>query len=156
MPFIYALLNKKKQIAYEALFRYVHENIIPLRCEYLMTDFETAIRNGFLAVVPNARFASCRFHYGQACKRRAAKYGQMVQLCRTNEIAKRIYQKLLSLPLLPAKDIKLAFDHLKMQAESCLSETDRSKFDKFFKYMENQWISGTKVCFDFQVFFQFN
>lgn len=138
-------MDCKKQIAYEAVFRYIHENLIPLNCQHFMTDFEKAIRNALLAVVPNAKLASCRFHYAQACKRRAAtKNGQMVQLCRADEKAARLYYKLLALPLLPAINIQPAFNIIKQQVQS-LGENESGKFKKYLDYMENQWISGKKV-----------
>lgn len=95
------MLSHKKQKAYEGVFRYVHENIIPLRCNYFMTNFETAIRNAFVSVVPDSKPKSCSFHFAQSCKRRVAqKHGSLVQLCRMDDKARLIYYKLLSLPLL--------------------------------------------------------
>lgn len=59
--------------------------------------------------------------------------------------AKRFYYKLLCLPLLPAKSIRMAFQQLKLQMEIYQEEKGFSgAFDRFLYYYENQWINGTR------------
>lgn len=59
--------------------------------------------------------------------------------------AKRFYYKLLCLPLLPSKSIRLAFHQLKLKIEAyqMLHGFDGA-FDRFLKYYEQQWISGER------------
>lgn len=66
-----------------------------------------------------------------------------MEFFRTGE-AKRFYYKLLCLPLLPADQIKMAFEQLKLQAEVYADfKAFPGAFDRFFIYFNNQWISGT-------------
>lgn len=111
-----------------------------LECAIFMSDYETALRNAFSSVVPNAKMSACFFHFCQACKRNAVKLPNMVKMIRTNPVAETIYYKLLCLPLLPANLIMPAFNMLKSEAY----DLDKNVFEPFFKYYENQWLK--RVC----------
>lgn len=116
-----------------------------LQCKTFMSDYETALRNGFAAVVPDANLASCWFHFVQAVKRNAVKLPNLVKLIRSNPAAGNIYYKLQSLPLLPAKHIVPAFNMLKSEAYSL----NKGLFARFFKYYENQWLKRVRVSYFF-------
>lgn len=63
----------------------------------------------------------------------------------SDDMAKRIYLKLLCLPLLPAKDIRSAFTDLKKQAkERQMVRNAHGAFDHFLEYYHHQWISGSR------------
>lgn len=76
IPFVYCLLSNKKKVAYEAVFRYINDHLgitEGLKCKTLMADYEIAMTDGFLAVVPSATVSHCHFHFAQAVKRNAQK-----------------------------------------------------------------------------------
>lgn len=108
-----------------------------------MCDFEKALRNAFILVVLDADVASCLFHFKQATKRNFMKNGRLVQFCRENNTAKKLYYKLMMLPLLPAKHIRSCFDTLKNQA---LSMTEL--YRRFLAYYKLQWIRGLNVIYN--------
>lgn len=58
---------------------------------------------------------------------------------------KRHYYKLLCLPLLPPKHIRLAFEKIKLQAEAhqMLKGYDGA-FDRFLKYYRHQWLERVR------------
>lgn len=142
IPFIYSLMSRKTKRAYTAVFKYIHENIIPLTCKSFMTDYEKAMRAGLLDVLPNGTATACVFHFKQAAKRNARKSPALIKFLNSTPNAKRLYYKLLSLPLLPAVEIANAFAELKKQA------LDMNKvFSTFLNYFEQQWINGTQVGF---------
>lgn len=59
--------------------------------------------------------------------------------------AKRFYYKLLCLPLLPAKSIRMVFLQLKLQMETYQKDNGFSgAFDQFLYYYQHQWIDGTR------------
>lgn len=122
-------MTKKSEEAYRAVFEFVNENVMSLECKEFMSDYETALRNAFQSVVPNAKLTACFFHFCQACKRNAAKLPNLMKLVRTNPTAEALYYKLLCLPLLPANLIGPAFNMLKSEA----FELDRKAFEPFFK-----------------------
>lgn len=128
------------QKAYEAVFKYVHDNVMPLDCCLFMADYEKALRNGFQTVVPQANIVGCWFHFTQACKRNAMKLSKLMKLVRSNEDAERIYYKLLCLPLLPGDKIVSAFATIKKAALE-ISQL----FRKFLVYYEKQWLIRVNI-----------
>lgn len=129
-------MTNKSQDAYESVFRYINDNVMSLECAEFMSDYETALRNAFSAVVPGAKMSACFFHFCQACKRNAMKLPAMIKLIRSDSTAEAIYYKLLCLPLLPADQIVPAFNMLKSEAFGL----NKAIFAPFFKYYENQWL----------------
>lgn len=68
IPIVYAFLNHKIESAYIRLWEFVrHELNINLCWEELtvITDFETALRNGIGMVTPECRLLGCHFHFAQ-------------------------------------------------------------------------------------------
>lgn len=68
IPVVYALLNRKTESAYIRLWQFVrHELNLSLDWDNLciITDFETALRNGIGRVSPECRQLGCHFHYTQ-------------------------------------------------------------------------------------------
>lgn len=117
-----------------------------------MTDFEIAIRSAFVELVPTAEVTSCYFHFKQAVKKKARKFGAMMHFIMANSEAKNLYFKLMSLPLLPADRIRSVFSKLKAIAEKLQEEEEKDHiFDDFLRYFYNQWISGVHVCIIFSI-----
>lgn len=70
-------------------------------------------------------------------------FNQLFQF--SDRTAKRFYHKLLSLPLLPASEIRLAFEKLKLQIEAYQElKGFEGAFDQFLRYFSHQWISGVR------------
>lgn len=109
-------MSRKTKTAYAAVFKYIHEKIISLAHKTFMTDYETAMRDGLLEIIPDGKATACVFHFKQAAKRNAKKSPALIKFINSNPDGKRLYYKFLSLPLLPPKEIPVAFDALKKQA----------------------------------------
>lgn len=90
-PLVYVLMTKKTQKAYEHALKYVHENIFPLQCGAIITDFECAMRNAIRHVVPGVKLLGCWFHYAQAIRRKVASIEELFLIVRTKEDARNIY-----------------------------------------------------------------
>lgn len=142
-------MSNKKQDTYTAVFQFVNDNVMPLQCQVFMSDYETALRNGFAAVVPTATLAACWFHFVQAVKRNLMKLPNLVKLIRTDPVAGNIYYKLQALPLLPVGHIVPAFNMLKSQAYSL----NKGLFAPFFDYYEHQWLKRVRVFHSFKFIF---
>lgn len=136
VPFAYALMSKKTELAYKAVFGYIHNSVMKLNCEIFMSDYERALRNGLSAIIPNLKTAGCWFHFSQAIKRFARKLSELMEFFKEDPAAKQIYFELLALPLLPAASIVAAFQKLKERAFALNKEA----FKRFIHYFENQWI----------------
>lgn len=132
-PFAFALMSRKSTACYRAMFKYIHNNLLPLdKCTFT-TDYELAMRNSLRSLFPHASFFACHFHFCQAIKKRAYKMG-MASVIRGNDDVRMIYYQCQNIPLLPIKHIPTAFDCIKKSAESveCIQP--------FLKYYESQWL----------------
>lgn len=131
-------MSHKTQLIYKAVFGYIHSHVMSLQCQMFMSDYEKALRNGFLAIVPNVDARCCWFHYCQATKRNAKKIPEMMQYIQSDDAAKEIYYHILSLPLLPADQISYAFQMIKMRANAL----NAGIFKRFLIYWEKQWLQN--------------
>lgn len=118
-----------------------------LECHSFMTDYEHALRNALASVVPEAKITSCWFHFTQSCKRKACKLPGFIDTIHENTEAKKSYYELLALPLLPAVNIPIAFQIIKMR----INTLEIPNFNGFLTYYENQWLK--RVCIILFLFF---
>lgn len=141
-------MSRKTRTSYEHLFKYIKKNVIDLGNSIsIMTDFEVAMRNALRAIFPAPKLLCCWFHFCQAAKKRAMQTSQLYPYLHLHKDARAIYCKLLSLPLLPACDIRPQFIKLKILALA----KHRTIFADFIKYYENQWIikvSSQEISFE--------
>lgn len=121
-------------------FQYFDQNIMRLECHSFMTDYEHALRNALASVAPEAKITSCWFHFTQSCKRKACKLPGLIDTIHGNPEAKKCYYELLALPLLPAGNIPIAFQVIKMR----IITLEIPNFNAFLTYYENQWLK--RVC----------
>lgn len=128
-------MTRKTQKAYEHALRYIHENILTLHCEAIITDYEQAMRQAIKTVVPGIKQLGCWFHYAQCIRRKVASHAELFKQIRTNEIARNMYYKMICLALLPHGKIAKAFNELALEALQ-VSKT----FTPFIKYFQDQWL----------------
>lgn len=134
-------MSCKKQICYEHIFQYIHDNIFAMNCASFTTDFELAMRNAISKLYPSALHRCCWFHYAQAIKRNASQISGFIPMIRGCEAEREIYYKIMCLPLLPPALIQPTFDKLK--ARGLILSTNEA-FHDFLNYVQRQWIE--KVC----------
>lgn len=85
-PFAWILMDRKTQAAYEAVFKFIDANILPLGDVASFTsDFERAMRNALKRLYPSIKRFTCHFHYTQALKRRASQTHGLVEAIRSDE-----------------------------------------------------------------------
>lgn len=134
-------MSTKTENAYAAVFRYLNDNVMDLKCSMFMTDYERALRNGLASVIPDAKITSCWFHFCQAVKRNVRKLSTLMNLIKSNEDARKIYYELLCLPLLPFDKIQSAFDTIKTRALIMNSVL----FTPFLNNYQNQWLIRVRI-----------
>lgn len=142
------MMTRKTMKAYEHALRYVNENIFPLRCEAIITDYEVAMRQAIKKVVPGIKQLGCWFHYAQAIRRKVASLNDLFESVRTNEKCRNVYYKVICLALLPHEKIEKAFNELALEGLQLTKA-----FVPFVKYFQNQWLRrvGSK---NFSVFLE--
>lgn len=137
-------MTRKSEACYRHLLTYIQKNVFNLRAESFMTDFEISMRNAVQKLYPQAKHYTCWFHFCQAVKRHASKIENFTVTIRANPEARKIYHKLMCIPLLPIHAIEDAFYELKEEALAF----DSIFFRRFLSYYENQWIRKVGVQLD--------
>lgn len=141
-------MTRKTQKAYEHALRYINENLFPLECEAIITDYETAMRQAIKKVVPGIKLLGCWFHYSQSIRRKVASLSKLFQLVRTDDKIRNIYYKMICLALLPHDKIEKAFHELALDGLQMSKE-----FTPFVKYFQSQWLKRVGVK-NFSVFLE--
>lgn len=126
-------MSKKSQKCYTHVFQTLKE-IFPLNGKSIMSDFESAMRNGIRNVYPTIKLYTCWFHFCQVAKRKASQLMNLAAELKSNLNIRSAYYKLLRLPLLPASEIISCFQMIKSQV------IDEKVFKPFMNYFEKQWI----------------
>lgn len=129
-------MTTKTEQCYSAIFQYIEKNIISLNGKSFMADYERSMRHALKNLFPDLKIAACWYHFSQNLKQNALRFREMMKEIRNNSAAKEIYHKLHVIPLLPPKLIQSTFQSLKSTARTI----HPSKFTKFLKYYERQWL----------------
>lgn len=132
-------MDRKTRKSYEGVFNFINTKIFDLSgTKRFYTDYEAALRKALKKKYPRAKHSACHFHFAQAVRRYANKIAGFMDFLRKEENmeARKIYYKLIYLPLLKADQIEPAFHELRRKAESI----DRNIFQLFLKYYYRQWI----------------
>lgn len=137
-------MTNKTTKAYESVFAYIKENIFSMEGFSFMTDYESAMRNALKTTFPNSVFYACWFHYTQAIKKRVEQDNRLKELIKSDERANKIYHKFLCLPLLPANDIRDAFQLIELEI-NCLAPAEKNAFKEFVKYFRKQWLHRVNI-----------
>lgn len=141
-PAFYALMSRKTQPLYRAVFESM-KNLVPAcNPESAMADFEDAPVSAFHELFPNASISGCWFHYAQAVMKRVQKLGLKQEY--TSSIAVReIVQCLFGLPLLPGCEIFAAVTDI----QNCISYSMEKvqEVQQLVAYIKRQWIDRQSV-----------
>lgn len=141
IPFIHVLMSRKTTAAYTAVFRYIHNNILPLRGHKFIIDYEQAIKRALQAVYGDSMLiVHCWFHFCQAVRKNAMKHAGLMNFIRSNDVLSSVYYKIMCLPLLPPDEIGIAYQNLESTAHALNSQ----RMNSFFGYFERQWLEKVR------------
>ena len=124
-PALYALVSRKTQSLYAAVFEKVNQLVPSFTPLYAMADFEEAPVAAFKSFYVDANVAGCWFHYAQALTKRVQKIGLRDAYHTDAEVGDTV-RCLLGLLLLPPADISAAFDDVEMIVTANVSATTSS------------------------------
>lgn len=133
-------MTTKTVECYSAIFEYIDKNIISLKGNSFMADYEKSMRKALKKLSPKINVETSWHHFTQNLKQNALRFREMLKEIRNNSAAKEIYNKLHALPLLPAEMIQSTFQSLKSMARAI----HPTKFLKFFRYYERQWLHNVR------------
>lgn len=132
-------MTRRTIASYTHVFEYIHNNIFNLNCVSFMADYEAAPRTVLRRMFPNIPILGCWFHLCQAVRRRALRLPIVSNLIRTDITARKIFYKLLAVPLLPKEKIFDGFSSVRKQANEY-----NNQFDPLFQYFDDQWMVKVK------------
>lgn len=119
------------------VFEFISQKIIDLsRTRMFKTDYELAMRNALKKKCPLSKLSACQFHFAQAVRTNGQKTDGFNDLLKSNDSARKIYYRLMYLPLLPVNEINLMFASL----EEAANELNEPSIDRFIAYYKRQWI----------------
>lgn len=99
-------MSRKTSDAYEAAFDFINLKIFNMEgTKLFVTDYELALRNALRKKYPGSKLSSCHFHFAQAIRRKGTQIHGFIDFLRSNDAAKKIYYKLMYLPLLPPESL---------------------------------------------------
>jgi hypothetical protein len=135
---VYCLLANKTRATYDRLLDQV-KSLIPLAApSVILTDFEAAAMQSFIAAFPNARITGCYFHLCQSVLRKVNEIGMKSEY----EIDDALRESIRCLPALahvPEDDVGEAFDLL---VESMPAH---DKMNELVSYFEHCYIRGRRL-----------
>lgn len=139
-------MSKKSTEAYTAVFKYIEQNTFNLQPTKIISDFETALRNSVNVCYTQTKLHGCWFHYIRAIKKKILQLG-LHSLLQSSPEARRIYNGILSLPLLPSEQFHGCYIFIK---ESAKKLDFYQKLEPFFEYYESYWITQVVRMFILQ------
>lgn len=128
-------MTRKSYTCYEAVFKFIENNVFKLEPNEIITDFEGGLRKAINFWYPNTTLRGCWYHYCCAVTRKIAKLG-LNSLIISNPDANLISKQLLNLPLLSKNKFKEGFRHIKQTA---VKSDIENHFNEFFNYFEEYW-----------------
>lgn len=114
-------MSRRTIEAYESVFKYITENLIPLRGDAIIIDFEKAMRKALIRV---------------ALRRKLAKMPDLFLAVKSNEKFKNLFRRFQCLPLIPLHHIANTFKDLSMEA----LRLDKDLFAPFIDYFNSEWM----------------
>lgn len=132
-------MTRRTKDAYFSVFKYIHENLIPLIGKGIIIDFEKAIRLALKELEIGIYILGCWFHFCQSLRRKMATLPELFNLIRSNENAKSLFRQFQCLALLPTEMIEKAFHILSKEALKL-----STLFSPFIDYFDKEWIKIVK------------
>lgn len=134
-------MSNKSAVTYEKVFTYIENNIFKLEPAMFMCDFETGLRAAINKLYPNSALHGCWYHYSVCIRSRFIQLN-MYRLITENLAARKIYKKMLRLPLLPTQSILEGFEIIKTESRAMRLFRE---FKSVFQYFEGFWIKLVRL-----------
>lgn len=137
VPLVIVLMESKKKITYVNLFKTINQIVPEFNPDIIHCDNEIAEYEGALEVYPNARVATCLYHYSSRVSGHARKL-KLANLINGSNIFRSITRSCLAIPLLPQEMLQHGLETVMARANRVLFY---DALRPLFKYLWNEWIS---------------
>ncbi|XP_022160602.1 uncharacterized protein LOC111026774 [Myzus persicae] len=144
-PIGFALMSRKTERAYTALFNKVLSIVPEWQPQTIIVDFERAAIAAIRTIFPNTTIRGCWFHSSQAVWRKVANIG-LIEICSNHRGAYDTVHMLMALPLLPTNSIAEGFETVRAynieNVQSLISNNNDYNFTLLFEYYRSTWLAG--------------
>lgn len=141
-PVFYALMTRKTQQMYHAVFQFMKTIVPDFSPECAMADYEEASVSAFTATYPEASLKGCWFHYAQAIVKRLQKTGLKLEYSNVSAV-RDVVHCLLGLPLLPAGEIVAAWTDIYQSISNDMEKVIEVR--QLLDYVKRQWLDRQSV-----------
>jgi transposase-like protein len=140
IPIFGALMTRKTEALYEAVFQRIAEYWPEFQPTHLMSDFERALQTSIMKTWPDAIIRGCRFHFAQACQRQIGKK-KLTRDFRMNARVKDWLTAIYGLCLLPPYSIPAVWNHHRSKlSEFAGNAALLKRLKKYESYVEKFWM----------------
>lgn len=126
-------MTDKKCPTYEAVFKYIDDNVFKMKPNRFMTDFEAGMRKALRKCFPSCILNGCWFHF-RAAVRRKFRSLNLYNLIADDIDARTIYRKILNLPLLPTEHLLHGYEIIKQDAKRMGVLVQLKPIFEYFEY----------------------
>jgi len=142
-PVVFTIMSRKKQALYTKVFDKICNLVPQFAPTCAMVDFEEASVSTFQEVFGNIIVSGCWFHYAQALMKRVNKEGLKEDYTREQDVGS-IVHCLMSLPLLPPREIADALSDIQVQLagavlESVLADMNKNPRSRLHPLCPTRW-----------------
>lgn len=135
-PLAYILMQKRNFRSYDTVFAQI-KSLLNVNVIEIMADYEAATRKAIRKHFPSARLAGCFFHYCQAIRKNAKRFG----LSKDIKFSKFV-KETCALALLPQNYIASGFQYIRKQLPNSF------RWNRFTRYWRRQWLNANISVFD--------
>jgi len=146
LPLLWALLPNKTTATYTELFTAIRDALITSfgnigNVTTVLTDFELAAIKSIHIAFPEIMVKGCSFHFRQAVMRRVQHEGLKAEYENVESEVRLWIRSVMSMTMLPAFAIPLAWQFLQYHPTTGRTETD-TKSNNIAAYFSATWING--------------
>lgn len=134
-PLAYILMQKRNFRSYKTVFAQM-KALLKVNVIEIMADYEAATRKAIRKYFPEARLAGCFFHYCQAIRKNAKRFG----LSKDKKFSKMV-KETSALALLPQNYVALGFHYIQKQLPNSF------RWNRFTSYWKRQWLNANISVF---------
>lgn len=125
-PIIFAFINKRSNLIYKEIFRYIKEELAKdLQPQEIVTDYEVSLYYALMETYTESSVGGSVFYYTQNLYKKMCSLNLSRDL-ETNSYFRNIYHMLLMLPLLPVNTILDGLNNIQQEANN-LNVADLAK-----------------------------
>ena len=142
-PLVYCLLTSKTNSIYTKILKIIKNDLPSCKLEYVISDFEQAIKISFEATFPNTKMYFCYFHFCQSLFKKFIILG-FKKIYEENGEIRRFFKCITALAFVPESSVFLEYQKVK----EIFSESLNYDIGAFLKYFESTYLYSNSFSYE--------